>query len=75
MASTERLSGNRKRSDQIPEQTRQSIEAWIRTYALETSDYLFPGQFHDYLFPCLSARQYHRLVLRWISSIEPEHTA
>lgn len=61
MASTERLSGNRNRSDrsvqfEIPERT--------MTHALEPSDHLFTGQLYGYAD--LSTRQYHRLVLRWV---------
>ena len=58
---------------EITEQTRLSIEAWIRARGLKPSDYLFPSRLHD--SPHLSTRQYARLVHRWVASIGLDDTA
>ena len=52
---------------EITEQTRTSVEAWMRVAALSGGDYLFPSRIHD--SPHLSTRQYARLVHRWIRAI------
>ncbi|MFM0397288.1 tyrosine-type recombinase/integrase [Paraburkholderia phytofirmans] len=52
---------------EITEQTRMSVEAWMRAAALLSGDYLFPSRIHD--SPHLSTRQYARLVHRWIRAI------
>ena len=49
---------------EITEQTRESVESWIKTAALSPSDFLFPGRIHA--SPYLSTRQYARIVHRWI---------
>ncbi|WP_322095630.1 tyrosine-type recombinase/integrase [Paraburkholderia bannensis] len=58
---------------EITEQTRASVEAWIRAEALASSDYLFPSRIHG--SPHLSTRQYARLVHRWIRAIGLDDTA
>jgi len=58
---------------EITEQTRESVENWIRTAGLSTSDFLFPGRIHT--SPHLSTRQYARIVHRWIKSIGLDDTA
>ncbi|KVD41870.1 integrase [Burkholderia ubonensis] len=52
---------------EITEQTRQSIEAWIRGRGLKSTDYLFPSRLCA--SPHLSTRQYARMVHLWIASI------
>ena len=58
---------------EITEQTRESVEAWMRQASLHASDFLFPSRIHD--SPHLSTRQYARLVHRWIASIGLDDTA
>ncbi|VWD33885.1 phage integrase [Burkholderia lata] len=58
---------------EITEQTRQSLEAWIRARGLTPADYLFPSRLHA--SPHLSTRQYARLVHRWVGSIGLDDTA
>jgi len=58
---------------EITEQTRDSVESWIKTAALCPSDFLFPGRIHA--SPHLSTRQYARIVHRWIKSIGLDDTA
>ncbi|WP_028214953.1 tyrosine-type recombinase/integrase [Paraburkholderia mimosarum] len=58
---------------EITEQTRQSLEAWIRTRELKSTDYLFPSRLHS--SPHLSTRQYSRVVHRWVASIGLDDTA
>jgi len=52
---------------EITEQTRVSIEVWLRTVRTIGSRYLFPSRLHAR--PHLSTRQYARLVHRWVDSI------
>jgi len=52
---------------EITEQTRVSIEVWLRTVRTIGSRYLFPTRLHAH--PHLSTRQYARLVHRWVDSI------
>ncbi|HTR06833.1 MAG TPA: tyrosine-type recombinase/integrase [Paraburkholderia sp.] len=58
---------------EITEQTRQSLEAWIRARGLKSTDYLFPSRLRA--SPHLSTRQYARVVHRWIASIGLDDTA
>ncbi len=58
---------------EITEQTRESVEAWMRQAGLHAADFLFPSCIHD--SPHLSTRQYARLVHRWIASIGLDDTA
>lgn len=58
---------------EITEQTRESVETWIRTAGLTPSDFLFAGRIHA--SPHLSTRQYARLVHGWVRSIELDDTA
>jgi integrase len=51
---------------EITEQTRVSIEAWLRTVGKTGCRYLFPSRLHAR--PHLSTRQYGRLVYRWVDS-------
>ncbi|MEX3980876.1 tyrosine-type recombinase/integrase [Paraburkholderia sp. EG287A] len=52
---------------EITEQTRLSIEAWMKVRSLKSADYLFPSRMRA--SPHISTRQYARMVHRWISSI------
>ena len=58
---------------EITEQTRESVEVWMRQAGLRAADFLFPSRIHD--SPHLSTRQYARLVHRWIASIGLDDTA
>lgn len=52
---------------EITEQTRASLEVWLRMIRTAGSRYLFPSRLHAR--PHLSTRQYSRLVHRWVDSI------
>ena len=52
---------------ELTEQTRESVQAWIRLRSLDTSEYLFPSRVHR--LPHLSTRQYARIVNQWVASI------
>jgi integrase len=52
---------------EITEQTRASLEVWLRLIRATGSRYLFPSRLHAR--PHLSTRQYSRLVHRWVDSI------
>jgi integrase len=52
---------------EITEQTRDTLAAWIRGRALKQEDYLFPSRLRA--SPHLSARQYARVVQRWVKEI------
>jgi site-specific recombinase XerC len=58
---------------EITEQTRDSVENWIRAAGLSPLDFLFSGRIHA--SPHLSTRQYARIVHRWIKSIGLDDTA
>ncbi|WP_321867131.1 tyrosine-type recombinase/integrase [Paraburkholderia tropica] len=58
---------------EITEQTRQSLEAWIRARGLTSCDFLFPSRLHA--SPHLLTRQYARVVHRWIALIGLDDTA
>jgi integrase len=58
---------------EITEQTRESVETSIKAAELTPSDFLFPGRIH--VSPHLSARQYARLVHRWVRSVGLDDTA
>jgi len=58
---------------EITEQTRDSVEAWMRQAGLHATDFLFSGRIHH--SPHLSTRQYARLVHRWIAAIGLDDTA
>lgn len=58
---------------EITEQTRESVDTWIRTARLTPSDFLFAGRIHA--SPHLSTRQYARLVHGWVRSIGLDDTA
>ena len=53
---------------EITEQTRQSVDAWIKAAGKHAGDYLFTGR-GDNKKP-LTTRQYARLVAGWIRSID-----
>jgi integrase len=57
----------------ITEQTRESVETWIKAAELTPSDFLFPGRIHT--SPHFSTRQYARLVHRWVRSVGLDDTA
>jgi integrase len=52
---------------EITEQTRASLEVWLRMLRTTGSRFLFPSRLHAR--PHLSTRQYSRLVHRWVDSI------
>ena len=58
---------------EITEQTRQSIESWIKARTLKPTDNLFPSRLHA--SPHISTRQYARTVHRWIASTGLDDTA
>lgn len=58
---------------EITEQTRKSLEAWIKERGLKSADFLFPSRLHA--SPHLSTRQYARIVHRWVASIGLDDTA
>jgi len=58
---------------EITEQTRESVEAWMKQAGLQGTNFLFPSRIHD--SPHLSTREYARLVHRWIVSIGLDDTA
>jgi integrase len=53
---------------EITEQTRASLEVWLRILRATGSRYLFPSRLHAR--PHLFTRQYSRLVHRWVDSID-----
>ena len=52
---------------EITDQTKASLEVWLRTLRATGTRYLFPSRLHAR--PHLSTRQYARLVHRWVDSI------
>ncbi len=58
---------------EITEQTRKSVRAWVELAKLQPDNALFPSRIHD--SPRLSARQYARIVHRWVSGIGLDDTA
>src|ERR1700761_2579163 len=58
---------------EITEQTRDSVEAWIKAAALVPGDFLFPSRLCA--SPHISTRQYARVVHRWVASIGLDDTA
>ena len=51
---------------ELTEQTRQSIDDYIRNAGKKPGDYMFTGRLPD---QCMTPRQYARLVSYWIASI------
>ncbi|UHD17908.1 tyrosine-type recombinase/integrase [Thiocapsa bogorovii] len=49
---------------ELTDQTREAVQAWIKEAALSDGDYLSPSRQSG--SPHLSARQYARIVKRWI---------
>ena len=52
---------------EVTAQTRASIQSWIVTPQMRTSEFLFPSRMCS--SPHLSTRQYARIVNRWVASI------
>lgn len=52
------------RASVVQHKTREAVQAWIKEAALSNGDYLFPSRQSG--SPHLSARQYARIVKRWI---------
>jgi len=52
---------------EITEQTRDSLDSWIRSASLRSGDFLFPSRVRQ--SPHLSTRQYSRIVDRWVRGI------
>lgn len=52
---------------EITEMSRDALQAWTRTAGLRSSDYVFPSRSVN--SPHLSARQYARIVHRWVREI------
>jgi integrase len=61
------------RLDDISEESRNSVEAWLPALRATDSRYLFPTRIHD--SPHISTRQYARLVHRWVKSVGLESTS
>ena len=51
---------------ELTEQTRSSVEGWLDQPRPKTSPYLFPSRFKSRLH--ISARQYARVVRKWVTS-------
>lgn len=58
---------------EITERTRKSLDQWIDTAKLQSTDYLFPSRQHS--SPHLSVRQYGRIVESWVVGIGLDATA
>ena len=58
---------NRPVQFEVSENTRDSIWAWACCPKMRGSVYLFPSRLHRR--PCLSTRQYARLVSDWVSAV------
>ncbi len=54
---------------EITEQTRDSVEAWIKAAMLTPPDFLLPSRLHE--SPHISTRQYSRLVHRPLVAVRP----
>ena len=52
---------------EITEPTRQAIDDYLATASKDPGDFLFSGRSNQ--TPCLSTRQYARLISAWIASI------
>jgi integrase len=52
---------------ELTEQTRDSLDTWIRSSGIGSEDYLFPSRLHA--SPHLSTRQFARIVCGWIREI------
>ncbi|HXU93951.1 MAG TPA: hypothetical protein VFP33_09875 [Gallionella sp.] len=53
---------------EITATTRDAVEAWIKSAALRSDDYLFPSRRHA--SPHLGTRQYARIVHGWVAEID-----
>jgi integrase len=67
----DRVSVRQKKTGQpvrfeLTEQTRQSLDEYIRVSGKQSGDYLFAGRKHE---RCISTRQYARIVSKWIRGI------
>ena len=58
---------------EITEQTRTAIRDWLATIALGNDQYLFQSRFRDQ--PHISARQYARIVDRWVECADLDRSA
>ncbi|MCP4071231.1 MAG: tyrosine-type recombinase/integrase [Hyphomicrobiales bacterium] len=58
---------------EITEGTRKSLAIWIDDPAMISSEFLWPGRFHDP--DHISTRQYARIVKNWVDSIGLEPSA
>lgn len=63
---TQRKTGKPVRFE-ISETTRQSLECWIASPEMTSSDYLWPSRMHS--SEHLSTRQYARILREWVLSI------
>jgi integrase len=52
---------------EISPDTRQAVDAWIRTAGLTADNYLFPSRLRG--SPHLGTRQYARILDEWVSSV------
>jgi integrase len=52
---------------ELTEQTRISVQTWIKLQSLDANGYLFPSRLRKH--PHLSTRQYARIVNDWVASI------
>jgi len=51
---------------ELTEQTRSAVEGWLDHRSVKVSQYLFPSRFKSR--PHISARQYARIVRKWVTS-------
>ena len=58
---------------EISEGTRASVAKWMEHPLMVSSEYLWPGRFHERLY--ISTQQYARIVRAWVTSIGLEATA
>jgi integrase len=52
---------------EITAATRDALQAWIKQAALKSDDFIFPSRLHD--SPHLGARQYARILGRWVEEL------
>ena len=58
---------------EITEQTRASLQDWLRARPADRGPYLFPSRVHNQ--PHVTARQYARIVRRWIEGAGMDSSA
>lgn len=58
---------------EITEQTRKTLEDWIKASELKSDAFLFPSRIHE--SPHLTTRQYARIVNKWVVEIGLDPTS